>query len=152
MDVEPKFCYLGDMLCAGGGCELAVITRCSAAWSKFKKLLLILTSKHITLESRGKLYKSCVCSALLYASENWVPTVSVLQMLQHSDRSMLRWICGVNPKDRGPSSTFLTKLKIPDVGTLLQSRRLRWHGHVRRSSMYMKCLEVVAVVDQPKLG
>ena len=31
MDVEPKFCYLGDMLCAGGGCELAVITRCSVA-------------------------------------------------------------------------------------------------------------------------
>ena len=29
LDVEPKFCYLGDMLCAGGGCKLAVITRCS---------------------------------------------------------------------------------------------------------------------------
>ena len=54
MDVEPKFCYLGDMLC--GGCELAVITRCSVAWGKFEKLLPILTSKHITLKFRGKLY------------------------------------------------------------------------------------------------
>ena len=58
MDVGPKFCYLGDMLCAGGGCELAVITRCSVAWGKFQKLLSILTSKQITLESRGKLYTS----------------------------------------------------------------------------------------------
>ena len=28
MDVEPKFCYLGDMLYADGGCELVVITSC----------------------------------------------------------------------------------------------------------------------------
>ena len=90
MDVEPKFCYLGDMLCAGGGCELAVITRCSVAWGKFKKLLPILTSKHINLELRGKLYTSCVRSSLLYGSENWAPTVAVLQKLQRNDRSMIR--------------------------------------------------------------
>ena len=29
MDVQPNFCYLGDMLCAGKGCEQAFITRCS---------------------------------------------------------------------------------------------------------------------------
>ena len=51
---------------------------------------------------------------------------------------MIRWICGVKPKDRSPSSVFLTKLKIPDTRTLLQSRRLRWYGHVRRSSMGIK--------------
>ena len=90
MDVEPKFCYLGDMLCAGGGCELAVITRCSVSWGKFKKLLPILTSKHITLELRGKLYTSCVPSALLYGSENWAPTVAVWQRLQRNDRSTIR--------------------------------------------------------------
>ena len=31
MDVVPSFCYLGDMLSAGGGCDLAVTTRCSVA-------------------------------------------------------------------------------------------------------------------------
>ena len=105
IDVEPKFCYLGDMLCAGGGCELAVIARCSVAWGKFKKLLLILT-----LESRGKLYAFCVRSALLKGNRNWAPTVAVLQKLQRNDRSMIRWIYGVKPKDRSPSSFFLTKL------------------------------------------
>ena len=28
LNVEPNLCYLGDMLCAGGGCKLAIITRC----------------------------------------------------------------------------------------------------------------------------
>ena len=90
MDVEPKFCYLGDMFCAGGGCELAVINRYSVAWGKFKKLLPILTSKHITLELRDKLYTSCVRSVLLHGSENWAPTFAVLQRLQRNDRSMVR--------------------------------------------------------------
>ena len=29
LDVESDFCYLGDLLCAGGGCKLAIVTRCS---------------------------------------------------------------------------------------------------------------------------
>ena len=32
LEVVPEFCYLGDMLSAGGGCELAAITRCKCAW------------------------------------------------------------------------------------------------------------------------
>ena len=71
----------------------------------------------------------------------------VLIGLQCNDRSMIHWICGVKPKDGSPSSVFLTKLEIPDVGTLLQSRRLRWCGHVRRSSMCIK-----DVLELPLLG
>ena len=97
-----------------------------------------MTSKHITLELRGKLYTSCVRSALLYGSENWTPTVAVLHRLQCNDRSMIRWICGIKPKDRSPSLVFLTKLKIPEIRTLLQSCRLCWYGHVRCSSMCIK--------------
>ena len=40
LDVEPNFCYLGDMLCAGGGCKLAIITRCGIACGKFKGFFL----------------------------------------------------------------------------------------------------------------
>ena len=32
LDVEASFCYLGDMLSAGGGCSLVIITRCCTAW------------------------------------------------------------------------------------------------------------------------
>ena len=31
LEVVSEFCYLGDMLSAGGGCELASITRCKCA-------------------------------------------------------------------------------------------------------------------------
>ena len=66
LDVEQNFCYLGDILCAGRGCKLAIITRCGIAWGKFKRLLPILTSKHVSLRTREKVFNACVHSALLH--------------------------------------------------------------------------------------
>ena len=56
LDVEATFCYLGDMFSAGGGCDRTIAARCCAAWSKFRKLLPILTSKHISFKIRGKVF------------------------------------------------------------------------------------------------
>ena len=136
MDVVPSFCYLGDMLSAGGGCDLAVTTRCSVAWGKFRKLLPILTSKYVSLKTCGKLFSSCVRSAMLHDSENWAPTVSVLQRLQHNGRSMIRWICNTRARDRVPSSELLAKLGIVDITLLLHAHHLRWFGHVQHAPTY----------------
>ena len=72
------------------------------------------------------------------AVENWDPAVAVFQRLQRNDRYMICWIFGVKPKNRSPSSSFLTKLKISDIWTLIQGRRLPWYGNVRRSSRFIK--------------
>ena len=73
LEVVPEFCYLGDMLSAGGGCELAAITRCKCAWGKFRKLLPLLTNRHLPLLTRGKVYSSCVRSVMLHAAERLGP-------------------------------------------------------------------------------
>ena len=39
LEVVASFCYLGDMLSAGGGCEITVTTRVKTAWKKFMELL-----------------------------------------------------------------------------------------------------------------
>ena len=77
LDVEASFCYLGDMLCDGRGCALAIATRCSAARGKFRKLLPILTSKHVSPLTRGKVFSAYVPSALLIGSETWTPTPQI---------------------------------------------------------------------------
>ena len=48
LEVVASFCYLGDMLSAGGGCEMAVTTRVKTAWKKFRELLPVLTSRHLS--------------------------------------------------------------------------------------------------------
>ena len=112
LDLEPSFCYLGDRLDAGGGCKLAITIRCRTAWGNLKRLLPILTSKHVSLKIREKLNTACVRSVLLHASETWGPRHDDLEKVQQNDRSMIRWICGEKPGSDVSSSTLCAKLGI----------------------------------------
>ena len=133
LEVVASFCYLGDTLSAGGSCDLATIKRCRVAWGKFNELLPILTSRRIPLPSRGRVYNTCVRSAMLHASETWTLTASSLHRLQRNDRAMLRWMCGVSTDDMISQQSLLEKLQLDDLELLLRTRRLRWAGHVERS-------------------
>ena len=44
-EAVQQFCYLGDMLRAGGGAETRLVTRTRCAWKKFHELLPILSSR-----------------------------------------------------------------------------------------------------------
>ena len=67
--------------------------------AKVQKLLSILTSKHVSPLTRGKVFSACICSALLHGSETWAPTAPDLHRLRRNDRGMIRWICSVKPHD-----------------------------------------------------
>ena len=99
LEVVASFCYLGDMLSAAGGCELSTTTRVKTVWKKFKDLLPVLSSRHLSFKTPGRVYSSCVRSAMLHASETWPLTKPNLQRLQRNDRAMIRQICNVRPQD-----------------------------------------------------
>jgi hypothetical protein len=133
LDVVPTFPYLGDLLNSGGGCDSAIAGRCCVAWGKFRKLLPLLTTRHVSPMTRGHIYSSCIRAAMLHGSETWGPNVTELQRLRRNDRAMVRWICGVNAYDETPSDKLLEKLGLNDITTVLRCRRLRWAGHVERA-------------------
>ena len=128
LEVVASFCYLGDMLSAGGGCEIAVTTRVKTAWKKFSELLPVLTSRHLSYKTRGYVYSSCVWSAMHHASEIWPLTKTNLQRLQRNDRAMIRQICSIKPEDVATvrSSELLPKLELEDLDLILRGRR--WVG------------------------
>ena len=70
LEVVSELCFLGDMLSAGGGCELASITRCKCAWAKFRQLLPLLANRHLSLLTRGRVYSTCVRRDMLHAAKN----------------------------------------------------------------------------------
>ena len=116
LEVVPEFCYLGDMLSAGGGCELAAITRCKCAWGKFRQLL------------------------------------PLLNRLRRNDRAMIRLICNVKAKDEVSSDSLLTKLGIQDLDVVLRTGRMRWFGHVERSTGWISEVRKLNVVAQKRSG
>ena len=59
LEVVASFCYLGDMLSAAGGCELSTTTRVKTAWNKFKELKPVLSSRHLSFKTHGRVYSTC---------------------------------------------------------------------------------------------
>ena len=114
--------------------------RVKTAWKKFKDLLPVLSSRHLSFKTRGRVYSSCVRSAMLHASETWPLTKTNLQHLQRNDRAMIRQICNVKPQDivTTRSNELLVQLGIEDLDLILKERRLPWYGHVECSNGAVK--------------
>ena len=139
------------MLSAGGGCEIAVTTRVKTAWKNFRELLPVLTSRHLSYKTRGHVYSSCVQSAMSHASETWPLTKT---NLQRNDRAMIRQICSIKPEDVATvrSSKLLAKLEFEDLNLILRERRLRWFGHVKRSSGAIRTACDIQIDGRPGAG
>ena len=71
VETVSKFTYLGDRLNATGGCETAVTARSRIGWMRFRKCSEILKGRRFSFKMKGKIYISCVRSAMLYGSEAW---------------------------------------------------------------------------------
>ena len=100
----------------------------------------MLSSRYLSLKTCGRVYSSCVWSAMLHASETWPLTKSNLQHLQWNDRAMIRQICNVRPQNivTTRSIELLAQLGIEDLDLILKERRIRWYGHVERSNGAVK--------------
>ena len=124
LEVVVSFCYLGDMLSAGGGCEITATTRVKTAWKKFRELLPVHTSHNFSYKTRGHVYSSCMRSTMLHAGGTWPLTKTNMQRLQRNDydRAMIRQICSIKPEDVATvrSSELLAKLQLEDLDLILR--------------------------------
>ena len=68
------------------------------------------------------------------------------------DRAMIRWICNVKAKDEVSSDSLLTKLGIQDLNVVLRTGRMRWFGHVERSTGGISEVRKLNVVTQKRSG
>ena len=78
LDVVDSFCYLGDTIIAGVGCDLSVIMRVWSAWGKFREFLPVLTSRALSYTTPGQTYSTHILPVLLYVSECLTPSVNDL--------------------------------------------------------------------------
>jgi len=127
-----RFCYLGDMISESGGAEQASRMRMRCASKMFRELSPILTAKGASLKLKGKIYKACIQSVMIYGTETWPMRIEDMQRLQRAERMMVRWICGVTLKDRIASEELLAHVGVESVSLLVRRGTLRWFGYVER--------------------
>ena len=129
-----RFCYLSDMIEAGGGAELASIVRVRCAWGKFWKLSGFLIGRGVSLKLKGKIYNACVQSVMVYGSETWSMRVEDQQRLERKKRMMIRLMCGVSVRDKISSDELRHRSGFDCASVIVRRNRLRWFGHVERKT------------------
>ena len=132
-----EFCYLGDMICAGGGAEASSVARVRSGWKKFRELLPLLTKRGLSFRVKGQLYAACVRSVMLYGSETWAVKKGDVQRLETTEMRMIRWMCGASLNDRHgegriENDQLRVRLGLEGIGVVMRRGRLRWFGHVER--------------------
>jgi len=94
-------------------------------WVKFHELTPILSRRGVSLKLKGKFYRACVQSVLLYGSETWATKVEDDNQLVRAERAMARWMWGVSLRHRISPKDLIMRLDVEEVLDVVSRGRLR---------------------------
>ena len=131
LEIEATFCYLGDMLCSGGGCDSAIAARWCTALGKFRKLLPARTTRHLSPRyvarcTRPASARLCFMEAKLGDQRKPNCGGSAAITVQWSVGSVAS-----KTKTKHPQLRYYRNLE--DITSALLCRQLRWYRHVQRA-------------------
>ena len=86
----------------------------------------------MTLESKVRIYKTCVRPIMTYAAETRADTAKTKRMLRTTEMKTLRAITGISLMDRVRNDTIRDTTDVQDIVRWTRSRRRYWRDHVRR--------------------
>ena len=128
-----RFCYLGDTINSGGGCEVSVVRRCQFGWLKFNELSSLLCGNRFSMKIKGKIYKACVRTVMIYGAETWNVKSKEEEILRRAERAMIRKMCGVKLVERKNTKELMDRLGLSEsIIEIVKRSNLRWLGHVLR--------------------
>ena len=127
LETVSEFTYLGGRLGAVGGCQAAVTARKRCGLVKFRECCELLCGRRFPLKLKGDVYRSYVWPEVLYGSEAWCLQESEMRLLQRTERSMLRVMCGVQLKDRKKSTNLIFLLGLSKtIDQLAMANSVSW--------------------------
>lgn len=133
LEAVEHFTYLGSNITNNLSLDSELDTRIGKASTTLARLSKrVWNNKKLTIKTKIAVYRACVLSTLLYASESWTLYSRQERRLSAFHMRCLRRILGIAWQDRVTNNEVLQQAKIHSMTTLLRQRRLRWLGHVRR--------------------
>ena len=125
---------MGNRLNASDGSEAAVIARTRIGWVKFRECEELLYGRKFSLKMKGRIYQSCVRSAMLDGSETWYLRENEMAILK-TEKAVMKAMCGVKIiEKRSQELMSLQGLKDTFDG-LARASGVRWYGHVLRRAL-----------------
>ena len=110
LDDVKHFVHLGSMLSNDGSIDAEIKERISKASAAFGRLQSrVWSDKDLTQNTKLAVYKTCVLTTLLYASETWTPYRSQTKLLERSHQQCLRHILHIKWESYTPDTDVLSK-------------------------------------------
>ena len=151
-----SFKYLGAVV-SDDGSKPEVLSRIAQATAALTKLKPIWRDNNISLGSKVKLMRSLVISIFLYACESWTLTAELEKRTQAFEMRCYRRLLNISYKDHVTNEEVRRKIQAAigeydELLTLVKKRKLRWFGHVSRSSGLAKTILQGTVKGKRKRG
>ena len=148
--------YLGAVV-SDDGSKPEVLSRIAQATAALTKLKLIWRDNNVSLGSKVKLMRFFVISIFLYACESWTLTAKLKKRTQAFEMRRYRMLLNISYKDHVTNEEVRRKTQAAtgeydELLTLVKKRKLRWFGHVSRSSGLAKTILQGTVKGKRKRG
>ena len=82
VDLVESFIYLGSIQMSDGYCRSDIARRIGLVSSAMPSLNNIWNTKHLSIQTKVRLYETLVLSILLYASETWTLPASDMKAIK----------------------------------------------------------------------
>lgn len=138
LEIVDKFKYLGAII-SDEGSKPEILSRIAQTTAAMTKMKIIWNDKNITIGSKIRLMRSLVMSIFLYACESWTLTADTERRIQALEMRYFRRLLGISYRDHITNVEVKTRIEnaigpYEDLLTSVKRRKLKWYGHVTRSS------------------
>ena len=121
------------------GSKPEVLSRIAQTTAAVTKLKVIWNDKNITISSKIRLMRSLAMSIFLYACETWTITADIERRIQALEMRCFRKLLGISYRDHITNEEVKARIGnaiglYEDLLTTKKRRKLKWFGHVTRSS------------------
>ena len=127
-----EFSYLGSIVRYDGGTGNDIKSRLNKARNTFRMMNNVWKSTKYSINTKLKLYQSCVLSTLLYSSECWRMTEKDLSKISAFHTRILRIIIRIFWPNTISNQQLLARTNQESIETIITRRRWRWIGHIMR--------------------
>ena len=121
------------------GSKPEIPSRISQTTAALSRLKIIWREKNISLASKVKLMRNVILSTFLYACESWTVTAEIERRIQALEMRCYRRLINISYKAHVTNKEVRNRIQngtgvYDDLLTMVKKRKLRWYGHISRSS------------------
>ena len=142
LEEVENFKYLGAII-SNEGSKPKILSRIAQTTAALSRLKSIRRDKNISLASKVKLMWTLILSTFLYACESWTFTAEIERRIQALEMRCYRRLLNISYKDHVTNEEVRNRIQNAsgvhdDLLTMVKKQKLRWYGHISRSSGMVK--------------